>query len=116
MERFGGTAGIRDEGLLDSALARVEMLAHYEPTVSVFRLAACYAFGIAKNHPFVDGNKRVAFLAAYMFLRRNGWKLEAAQTEVVLKIVGLAAGTVSEVELAEWLAARSVRAQGGAGG
>lgn len=111
LRRFGGGAGIRDAGLLDSALARPEMLAHYEPATNVFRLAASYAFGIAKNHPFVDGNKRAAFLAAYMFLRRNGWKLQASQTDVVLMMGGVASGRIAEENLGEWFQSNSVRAR-----
>jgi len=111
LQRFGGGAGIRDAGLLDSDLARPEMLAHYEPATNVFRLAASYAFGIAKNHPFVDGNRRSAFLAAYMFLRRNGRKLEASQTDVVVIMLGVAAGSVPEEKLGEWFESNSVKAK-----
>ncbi|MBM3549057.1 MAG: type II toxin-antitoxin system death-on-curing family toxin [Alphaproteobacteria bacterium] len=98
----GGGAGLRDEGLLESALARPRNLAAYgSPTA--FDLAASYAFGIARNHPFVDGNKRSALLAAYLFLRRNGWKLAAPETEAVTVFLDLAAGSLSEAELAVWL-------------
>ncbi len=87
------------------------MLAHYEPGTNVFRLAASYAYGIAKNHPFVDGNKPAAFLVAYMFLRRNGWKLEASQAEVVVMMVGAASGSVPEAKLGEWFQSRSAKAK-----
>lgn len=97
----GGRPGIRDEGLLESALARPENLAGYgEPTA--FDLAAAYAFGIVRNHPFVDGNKRVGFLAAFIFLWRNGWRLVAAESEAVAVFLDLAAGELDEPELALW--------------
>lgn len=116
LARFGGLAGIRDEGLLDSALARPEMLLHYEPGTGVHRLAACYAVGLAKNHPFVDGNKRTAFIAAYVFLRDNGWRLTASQAAVVVAMLGVASGSVGEMEFAAWLEANTVREGGGDGG
>jgi death-on-curing protein len=87
------------------------MLAHDEPGTNVFRLAASYAYGIAKNHPFVDGNKPAAFLAAYVFLRRNGWKLDAAQAEVFVIMMGVASGSVPEAKLGEWFEANSVKAK-----
>jgi death-on-curing protein len=111
LERFGGTGGIRDEGLLESALARPQMLAHYEPETGPHRLAAAYAFGIAKNHAFVDGNKRTGFLAAYVFLRANGWTFEAEQADVVVWMLGVAAGSISEQQLAEWLARNSTKSE-----
>ena len=103
---FGGTGGIRDEGLLASALARpIQIVAYGEPTVS--RLAAAYAFGIARNHPFVDGNKRSAFMAAYTFLRINGITLAAPEVETVAVIRDLAAGEIDEEELALWIKANT---------
>ena len=110
LARFGGESGIRDEGLLESALARPRMLAHYEPGAGVHRLAACYAVGLAKNHPFIDGNKRTAFLAAYVFLRDNGWRITAPQTSVVIQTVGIASGAVTEEQFAAWLEANSEKA------
>jgi death-on-curing protein len=102
IQRHGGGHGIRDEGLLDSALARPQNLAAYEePTI--FELGASYAFGIARNHPFVDGNKRTAFVAAALFLRLNGQILGADQAETAVVFLRLAAGELSEAELAEWL-------------
>ena len=115
LERFGGRPGLRDEGLLDSALARPRMLAHYESATGVPRLAACHAVAIAKNHPFVDGNKRTAFLAAYVFLRDNGWRFKATQSEVVVQMLGVASGSVTEEQLAGWLERNSVRAEKPAG-
>ena len=103
---FGGLAGIRDEGLLESALARPPNLAAYgEP--SLFELAAAYIFGLAKNHAFVDGNKRIAFVAADVFLQHNGFELTAAEPEAVIVIRDLAAGELGEAEIAAWIATRS---------
>ena len=99
---FGGASGIRDEGLLASALARPEnRLAYATPTV--FDLAASYAFGLVKNHPFVDGNKRLSFSVAALFLELNGYRFAASEADVVIKTLGLAAGEVSESDYAEWL-------------
>lgn len=98
----GGAPGIRDEGLLESALMRPENLVLYG-TPDVFDCATAYAFGLAKNHPFVDGNKRAAFLACGMFLRLNGHRLHASQTEATLTMLSLAAGDLSETDFAAWL-------------
>ncbi len=101
IQRHGGGHGTRDEGLLESALARTENVATYgEPTV--FELAASYAFGIARNHPFIDGNKRTAFVASVLFLRMNGQQFHAEQAEAAVIFLRLAAGEFSEAELAEW--------------
>ncbi|MDH3235257.1 MAG: type II toxin-antitoxin system death-on-curing family toxin [Alphaproteobacteria bacterium] len=103
---FGGTGGIRDEGLLASALARPKQIVAYgEPTVP--RLAAAYAYGIARNHPFVDGNKRSALMAAYTFLRINGFALAASEVETVAVIRDLAADEIDEDALARWIAANT---------
>ena len=99
---FGGAAGIRDEGLLESALARPQQMYAYE-TPSLYRLGAAYAFGIVKNHPFIDGNKRAGFLAAALFLEINGERFAASEEEVVLRTLALAAGECSEEEYAKWL-------------
>lgn len=98
----GGAQGIRDEGLLDSALARPQNLALYGQP-DVFDCAAAYAFGLAKNHPFVDGNKRAGFLGAGMFLRLNGQRLTASQQDATLTMLALAAGDLGETEFAAWL-------------
>jgi death on curing protein len=99
---FGGGSGLRDEGLLLSALARPENLAVYgEPDVAA--LAAAYAFGIARNHPFVDGNKRTALVTAAVFLIENGYELVASEADAVLTALALAAGELTEVALAEWI-------------
>lgn len=97
----GGSAGIRDPGLLDSALARPENLAAYGGP-DVFALAAVYAAGIVKNHPFVDGNKRAGFMTAYIFLRRNSWQLQAPEAEATRVMLDLAAGEIKEQQLARW--------------
>jgi death-on-curing protein len=103
----GGASGIRDRGLLESALNRPVNLAAYG-NPDVFECAAAYAFGLAKNHPFVDGNKRVAFLAAGVFLRLNGWHLQATQIDAIQTVLALASGEVSETDFAIWLRAGSV--------
>ncbi len=101
IQRHGGGHGTRDEGMLESALARPENLTAYgEP--SVFDLAASYAYGITRNHPFVDGNKRTAFVASVLFLRMNGQHFVAEQAEAAVVFLRLAAGEFSEDELAEW--------------
>lgn len=98
----GGSLGIRDAGLLLSALARPQnQTAYGEP--SVFDLAAAYAFGIIQNHPFVDGNKRVGFLAAYIFLEHNGWELMASEAEAVTAVLALARGEMDETGFSDWL-------------
>jgi death on curing protein len=99
----GGSIGIRDEGLLESALARPRQKWHYEPAADLATLAAAYAFGLAKNHPFVDGNKRAALVATYTFLAINGRELEAPEPEAVAVIVGTADGSLSEEDLASWI-------------
>jgi len=109
LNRFGGLAGIRDEGLLDSAINKPKNLFAYgEP--SVFELAASYATGLVKNHPFLDGNKRIGFMAAYVFLGANGWSLEATEEEAVLQTLALAAGESAEADYAAWLARNSAEA------
>ena len=99
---FGGPPGLRDQGLLESAAARPKHLAAYGPA-SAFELAAAYAFGLARNHPFVDGNKRIALIAAFTFLLLNGWEVQAEETAAVLVFIDLAAGKLDEQQLATWL-------------
>lgn len=100
----GGAAGIRDAGLLDSALARAQNLAaHDEPDVAA--LAAAYGAGISQNHPFVDGNKRAAFLPVGLFLALNGYRLVATEAEATVAMLSLAAGELKEAEFAAWLRA-----------
>lgn len=104
---FGGAAGVRDEGLLDSALSRPENLFAYAPTSSLFDLAASLAFGLIKNHPFVDGNKRVAFTAAISFLHLNGRRFHATEVEATVRTLALAAGDATESSYAAWLKSNS---------
>ena len=99
----GGADGLRDEGLLESALARPKNLFAYEEVHDPSRLAASYTFGFAKNHPFVDGNKRAAFIAAGLFLRLNGYRLTADQAQATLVILSVAAGSFGEEELTAWI-------------
>jgi len=102
LRAWGGGQGLRDEGLLDSALARPRNLAAYgEPDLA--DLAASYAYGMAKNHPFVDGNKRTALVVCETFLIDNGQSLDANDPELAVLFEELAAGGVSEDELAQWL-------------
>jgi death-on-curing protein len=108
LNRFGGLAGIRDEGLLDSALARPQQLHHYG-TPNAFAMAASYAHGLVKNHPFLDGNKRIGFMAAYTFLGINGYSLEASEESAVEFTLALAAGAIGEDEYAAWLQKWSVK-------
>ena len=105
---FGGLAGTRDAGALESALARPRNLkAHGAP--SIFELAASYAFGIARNHPFVDGNKRTALVSSFTFLDLNGYAVGAPEADAGLTFVALAAGKLPEKDLARWLEAHCVR-------
>jgi death on curing protein len=107
ISEHGGSPGIRDEGLLLSALARPQNLAAYgDPPPDLAALAASYAFGIARNHPYIDGNKRVALVAARTFLLINGADLEASQEEKYVTFLRLAEGRLSEDELAEWIRSR----------
>jgi death-on-curing protein len=100
----GGSSGVRDEGLLESALARPQnLLACGKPSLP--EMAASYAFGIARNHPFVDGNKRTSLMAAFVFLGLNGQRLVAPEAEAVVMVQELASGACSEAEFAAWLAA-----------
>jgi death on curing protein len=99
----GGPSGVRDMGLLESALARPKNLfAYAEQSPSLAQFAACYAKGIVANHPFVDGNKRTAFIVALTFLLRNGFVVTATKEDRVLTFWGLAAGEISEEQLAAW--------------
>lgn len=104
LAEHGGAAGVRDAGMLESALGRPLNQAHYgEPDVA--DLAAAYAYGIARNHPFIDGNKRTAFVACELFLALNGQDLIAHDVECVQTMLALAAGELSEAEYAAWLRA-----------
>jgi death-on-curing protein len=108
LAEHGGAAGIREEGLLDSALARPLNLNAYG-TPDFADLAASYAIGLAKNHPFVDGNKRVAFLATGLFLHLNGYQLQAPQVDATLTMLSVASGEVDEKAFADWLRRHSAK-------
>ena len=99
---YGGSDGVRDESLLESALARPQHMFHYEKA-DLLRLAAAYAVGVAKNHPFVDGNKRTAFVAATVFLERNGIAFTAEPGAAAVFMLGAADGSLDEVAFAAWL-------------
>lgn len=110
IQRYGGSYGIRDHGLLSSALAQPKMtvggkLAHR----TIFDKAAAYGFHICANHPFVDGNKRVAFAVMYLFLARNGYSLEASEQDAYQTMMNVASGQMKKAKLAEWLRATCKR-------
>ena len=102
LARFGGSSGIRDDNMLESALAKPRQL-HAYGQPNAYEVAAAYAFGIVKNHPFIDGNKRAGFVAAYTFLGVNGIDFTASEEEAVIFTRGLAAGDVTIEEYALWL-------------
>ncbi len=102
----GGLPGLRDEGLLEAALARPRQLWSYGASVDVAALAAAYAYGIARNHPYNDGNKRIAFVVAAVFAELNGYRLDAPEPEAVDAMLRLAAGEIEEEALADWLRGR----------
>ena len=106
---FGGLAGVREEGLLESALDRPRNLLVHEPRSSIFELAAAMCIGIAKNHPFNDGNKRTALLATRAFLYLNGQELEPSRADEVTTLVAVADGSLDDARLAEWLKRNSNR-------
>jgi death-on-curing protein len=107
ISEHGGGEGLRDEGLLSSAMARPKnLLAYSKPRPNLAALAAAYAYGIAHDHPFVDGNKRTALVAARTFLLVNGADLEATQDEKYLTFLELAKGTLTEEQLADWIRKR----------
>ena len=107
LARFGGASGVRDRGLLESALARPHHRWAYEQA-SIFDLAATYAHGIVKNHPFVDGNKRTGFLAAALFLEANGVRFNAREEDAVVQTLALAASALSAEAFAAWLRSVSI--------
>lgn len=102
LAEHGGGSGVRDAGLFESALARPQQLAVYgQPDIA--EIAASYGYGIARNHPFVDGNKRTAFVAVQLFLMLNGFRLAASDPDYVLTMLAMAAGEISEAEFAAWV-------------
>ena len=104
LSEFGGASGIRDSGLLDSGLSRAENL-HAYGQPAVFELAAAYAFGVVKNHPFIDGNKRTGFTIAVVFLELNGENFGASEVDATIQTLALAASELDEAGYAEWLKA-----------
>ena len=107
LAEHGGLAGVRDKNMLESALARPQNLSVYG-TPDAAEFAASYGYGIARNHPFVDGNKRTAFVACELFLDLNGWELTANDVDCVLMMLDVAAGEISEAEFAAWVRQNSV--------
>jgi death-on-curing protein len=107
LAEHGGTPGIRDEGLLDSALARPRNKFAYDTAADIAQLAAAYGFGLAKNHTFVDGNKRIAFVATALFLRLNGHRLVSKRADEILTMLSVAASELSEDEFAAWIRSHS---------
>ena len=119
LAEHGGGAGVRDAGMLESAMARPQNLAVYGPSTSLrtgepdaAALAGAYAFGIARNHPFVDGNKRTAAVVSETFLVLNGYALTATDAELVVAFLALAAGELSEEEMADWFRGHLAAAEG----
>jgi death-on-curing protein len=109
LAEHGGQAGVRDAGLLESALARARNQHAYGQD-SIAHLAACYAFGISRNHPFLDGNKRTSLVVAELFLELNGLRLTATDAACVATFLALAAGDLTEEQLAEWISTHSATA------
>jgi death-on-curing protein len=103
LAEYGGKEGLRDEGMLQSALARARNLFFYQDVSNLAVLAAAYAFGIARNHPFIDGNKRAALLTIGLFLEKNGFELEVSKIAATQVILQLAAGELDEKALANWI-------------
>ena len=107
LREHGGLLGVRDENALESALARARQRWVYEPESDLPRLAADYVFGICTNHPFRDGNKRISFLAAVVFLGLNGFDLVAEDSEVVEMMLAVASGELGEEAIADWIRSRT---------
>ena len=103
LREHGGVAGVRDENVLESALARPQQKWHDEPATDLPMLATAYALGLVKGHPYRDGNKRIGFLAMVTFLGINGHEFDASDAEVVAEFLALADGSVSENELSDWI-------------
>jgi death on curing protein len=108
ISKHGGSPGLRDRGLLESALERPRNRSNYQAGSDLAELAAAYGFGIARNHPFIDGNKRVAFQAMFVFLGLNGLRIESPEEEVVALVLSLASGETDELRLAAWLREKTV--------
>jgi len=108
LAEFGGARGLQDDGLLESALSRPQNIYAYKTESTLADLAAAYAFGLTKNHPLVDGNKRVAFLSIGLFLAINGFRLKADQVDAINTMQALASGDLDQAGLAGWIAANMV--------
>ena len=109
LAEHGGGTGVRDAGLLDSALGKPQQLNNYgEPPPDAAALAASYGYGISRNHPFIDGNKRTGYVAAELFLRLNGWRLTADDASCVVTMLAVAAGDITEEAFAAWLRTHAV--------
>lgn len=111
LAEFGGARGLRDDGLLDSALARPRNVQAYNPDSTIADLAAAYGFGLAKNHAFIDGNKRAAFLCIGLFLAVNGYRLKADQVDAIQTMLAVAGGDLDEPGLSAWIARNIVPVQ-----
>jgi len=111
LREHGGLPGVRDDNVLEAALVRPQQKWHYEPATDLPLLAAAYAFGLVKGHPYRDGNKRIGFLAMVTFLGINGHECDAPDAEVVAAFLALADGSVSEDELSEWIREHAGRAR-----
>jgi death-on-curing protein len=107
LREHGGLPGVRDENVLESALARPQQKWHYSEKTDIATLAAAYGFGLVRSHPYRDGNKRIGFLAIVTFLGLNGHDLRATDADVLTEVLALADGRVSEDELADWIQQRS---------
>ncbi|MGH9347004.1 MAG: type II toxin-antitoxin system death-on-curing family toxin [Vicinamibacterales bacterium] len=111
IRQHGGLAGVRDENALESALARAQQKWSYDDERDLSVLAAAYGFGLVRNHPYRDGNKRIGFLALATFLGINGYELEATDADVVTTMLSLADGALSEAQLADWIRSHLERAR-----
>ena len=109
LAEHGGGSGIRDKTLLKAALARSKQKFNYDSDVSIFDLAAAYSFGIAKNHPFVDGNKRTAFTIGTLFLEINGFKLNATEVDATITFENLATDIINEKDLSSWFKENGIK-------
>ena len=112
LQRFGGLYGVRDDGVIDSALARPLNRWAHENQSDLAALAAAYGYGLTRGHGYLDGNKRVGFVAMAIFLDLNGWSVEASEQDVVQVMVAVAAGEMSEDDLAAWLRRHMVATDG----
>ncbi len=113
LKEHGGLPGIRDNALLESALERPKNKFAYDPTCSIHDLAAAYCYGLVRNHPFADGNKRIGFLVMAVFLELNGFTFRATEESTVVSILSLAAGDLSESDLASWIKENATPVQSG---